>query len=147
MQKRYPGVVIGHSDHTPDLYTCYAAVALGASILEKHVILNKMTPGPDQKVSIDFQELHQLVEGSRKVFLALGNEKRVREKEEKIRSWAFRSIVSTQKITKGTVITEKMLWSKRPGTGIPSWKMDKVIGKVAQNDIEKNVLIKEDDFA
>ena len=146
MKKRYPDVVIGHSDHTPDLYTSYAAVAMGASIIEKHVILNKMTPGPDQSVSIDFAELHALADGCNKVFKALGNEKKVRPKEEAIREWAFRSIVSTCEIKKGTVITQDMIWSKRPGTGIPSWKMDEVIGKTATKDIPKNVLLKTDDF-
>lgn len=146
MKERYPDVVIGHSDHTPDLYTCYAAVAYGASIIEKHVILNKMTPGPDQTVSIDFMELHNLVDGCQKVFKALGDEKKVRPKEEAIRQWAFRSIVSTCDIKEGTVITQDMIWSKRPGTGIPSWKMDEVIGKIATRDIEKNVLIRREDF-
>lgn len=146
MQERYPEVVIGHSDHTPDLYTCYAAVGLGASIIEKHVILNKLTPGPDQTVSIDFRELHELVDGCQKVFKSLGNEKKIRPKEEKIREWAFRSVVSICNIKKGTEITQDMIWSKRPGTGIPSWKMDQIIGKIATRDIERNVLISENDF-
>ncbi|MDE7434587.1 MAG: N-acetylneuraminate synthase family protein [Lachnospiraceae bacterium] len=146
MQKRYPDVVIGHSDHTPDLYTCYAAVAMGADIIEKHVILNKTIPGPDQAVSIDFHDLHNLVDGCQKVYKSLGNEKKVRLKEEMIRKWAFRSIVSTCEIRKGETITADMVWSKRPGTGIPSWQMDDVIGKTATRDIEKNVLIKREDF-
>ena len=146
MKKRYPDVVIGHSDHTPDLYTCYAAVAFGASIIEKHVILNKTTPGPDQTVSIDFMELHNLVDGCQKVYKSLGNEKKIRPKEETIRQWAFRSIVSNCEIKTGTVITQDMIWSKRPGTGIPSWKMEEIIGKTAVKNINKNVLLKEEDF-
>lgn len=146
MQIRYPDVVIGHSDHTPDLYTCYAAVAFGASIIEKHVILNKMTPGPDQTVSIDFMELHNLVDGCHKVFKSMGNEKKIRPKEEAIRQWAFRSIVTTCEIKAGTVITQEMIWSKRPGTGIPSWKMNEVIGRKSAHDISKNMLIKEEDL-
>lgn len=146
MQQRYPDVVIGHSDHTPDLYTCYAAVAFGACIIEKHVILNKMTSGPDQTVSIDFMELHNLVDGCQKVYKSIGNEKKIRPKEEAIRQWAFRSIVSTCEIKAGTVITQDMIWSKRPGTGIPSWRMDELIGKTAVKDIAKNVLVKEEDF-
>lgn len=146
MMDRYPDVVIGHSDHTPDLYTSYAAVAFGACIIEKHVILNKMTPGPDQTVSIDFMELHNLVDGCQKVYKSLGNEKKVQPKEETIRQWAFRSIVSTCEIKKGTIITQDMIWSKRPGTGIPSWKMDEIIGKRAIKDIEKNVLLKYQDL-
>lgn len=75
MQERYPDVAIGHSDHTTDLYTCYATVAFGASIIEKHVIINKTTPGPDQSVSIDFMDLHCLVDGCQKVYKSLGCEK------------------------------------------------------------------------
>ena len=146
MKERYPDVVIGHSDHTPDLFTCYAAVALGASIVEKHVILNKLTPGPDQTVSIDFKELHELVDGVHKIEKALGDEKKVRPKEEPIRQWAFRSIVSIRDIKKDEVITEDMIWSKRPGTGIPSYKMSEVIGKKAKRDIKCNTLLSYDDF-
>ena len=142
MKKNFPKAVIGHSDHTPDLYTCYAAVSLGAHIIEKHVILNKLTPGPDQTVSIDFEELHRLVEGIRKIELALGNEKKVHQNEKSIREWAFRSIVSTRNIKKGEVITQDMIWSKRPGTGIPSHRMQDVIGKKARTDIACNTLIK-----
>ena len=67
MIKRYPNVVIGHSDHTPDLYSSFAAVTLGAKIIEKHVILDKNQPGPDQSVSIDFKELSNLVDGIKKI--------------------------------------------------------------------------------
>ena len=63
MQDRYPEATIGHSDHTPDLYTCFAATALGAKIIEKHVILDKETPGPDQSVSIDFMDLKPYFQG------------------------------------------------------------------------------------
>lgn len=146
MEKRFPGVVIGHSDHTPDLYTCFGAVTLGAKIIEKHVILDKRTPGPDQSVSIDFQDLYHLVDGVHKVECALGGEKRVHPDEEPIRSWAFRSLVTKCPIKKGQRISEDMIWSKRPGTGIPSHRMQEVIGKYATQDIAENVLLKEEDF-
>lgn len=146
MKTRYPDVLIGHSDHTPDLYTSYAAVALGAKIIEKHVILNKLTKGPDQSVSIDFHDLHNLVDGIRKVELGLGSNKAVREKEKDIRAWAFRSIVSVKDIKKGEIISQEMIWSKRPGTGIPSYRMDEVLGKTAKNDIKCNSLISFDDL-
>lgn len=146
MECRYPDVVIGHSDHTPDLYTSYAAVALGAKIIEKHVILNKLTPGPDQTVSIDFRELHELVDGVRKIYLAGGNVKKVRPKEEAIRQWAFRSIVSVKDIHAGEIITQDMIWSKRPGTGIPSYKMNEIIGRKVIQDIKKNTLVRYEDL-
>ena len=146
MQDMFPEAIIGHSDHTPDLYTSYAAVALGARIIEKHVILSKMTPGPDQSVSIDFMDLYRLVDGIRKIEKAMGNEKKVHEKERSIREWAFRSIVATKNIPAGSVITADMVWSKRPGTGIPSKKMDEVIGKIAKVNILENTLIRWDDI-
>lgn len=141
MGNRYPDVVIGHSDHTPDLFTSFAAISLGAKIIEKHVILDKLTPGPDQSVSIDFNELHELVDGVRKVYLAGGSEKKVHPKEETIRQWAFRSIVSVTDIHPGDIITEDMIWSKRPGTGIPSYKMTDIIGRKAIREIRNNTLI------
>ena len=146
MKKAFPEAVIGHSDHTPDLYTCYAAAAMGASIIEKHVILSKQTPGPDQTVSIDFMDLYHLVDGIRKIELASGNTKKVHKNEERIREWAFRSIVAITDIKAGTVITEDMVWSKRPGTGIPSHRMSEVIGKKATCDIKKNTLLKWEDM-
>lgn len=141
MIKRFPRALIGHSDHTPDLYTSFAAVALGARVLEKHVILDKEQPGPDQSVSIDFSQLAKLVEGVRKIEVSLGTEKLVHDREYEIRKWAFRSIVSTRPIAKGEIISQQMIWSKRPGTGIPAHEMDKVIGCRAATDIPENWLI------
>lgn len=141
MIQMFPNAVIGHSDHTPDLYTCFAAVALGASIIEKHVTLNKNIICPDQTVSIDFHDMHMLVDGIRKIELSLGNEKKLNANEKEIRDWAFRSIVSICDIKAGAKITPKMIWSKRPGTGIPSYMMPNIIGKHATRDIKKDTLI------
>lgn len=146
MKEKFPNAIIGHSDHTPDIFTCFSAVTLGAKIIEKHVILDKMVSGPDQSVSIDFNELYYLVNGIRKIECSLGSIKKVNENEKEIREWAFRSIVTTRKIKKGETISKEMIWSKRPGTGIPSFKMDEIIGKIALNDIDENVLLKYDDF-
>ena len=133
--------MIGHSDHAPDLFTSFAAVTLGAKIIEKHVILDKRQPGPDQSVSIDFRDLAHLVDGIRRIEAALGDRKVIHARERQIRTWAFRSIVSTRAITKGEVVTQDMIWSKRPGTGIPAHSMDEVIGKVAVPDIPANTLV------
>jgi N-acetylneuraminate synthase len=146
MIERYPKAVIGHSDHTPDLYTSFAAIVAGAKIIEKHVIISKQTPGPDQSVSIDFFDLHNLIDGIRKIEKSLGNEKIVHKKEEKIREWAFRSIVSLREIKKGEIIDGDMIWSKRPGTGIQSYRRNEVIGKKAKNNIQRNTLIKWEDL-
>jgi N-acetylneuraminate synthase len=147
MIDRYPRAVIGHSDHTPDLFTSYAAVTLGAKIIEKHIILDKRQPGPDQSVSIDMRDLATLVEGIRKIEDSLGAEKVVHSREQQIREWAFRSLVSTQAIAEGSVITDDAIWSKRPGTGIPSHRRDEVVGKRATHDIPANTLLKWEDFS
>jgi N-acetylneuraminate synthase len=146
MIDRYPEAVIGHSDHTPDLYTSFAAVTLGAAIVEKHVILDLRQPGPDQSVSIDFQTLASLVDGIRKIEAALGDRKHVHAKEAPIREWAFRSIVSTRRIERGEVVTADAVWTKRPGTGIPSHLMPQIVGRRAVADIESNVLLKWSDL-
>jgi N-acetylneuraminate synthase len=138
---RFPNAVIGHSDHTSDIYTCFAAVTLGARLIEKHVILDKNQAGPDQSVSIEFDELARLVDGVRKVEASLGNKKFVHKREKSVRTWAFRSIVTTRPITKGTTITQDDIWSKRPGTGIPSYQMDELIGCRTTRDIPGNVTV------
>lgn len=141
MQKRYSKALIGHSDHTPDLYTSFAAVTLGARVIEKHVILDKRQPGPDQNVSIDFRDLAALVDGIRKIEAARGSRKIVHERELQIRKWAFRSIVTIKPVRRGEVITQDMLWSKRPGTGIPSYRMDEIVGRTVTRDLPANVLL------
>jgi N,N'-diacetyllegionaminate synthase len=146
MIARYPNAVIGHSDHTPDLYTSFAAVTMGAKIIEKHVIISKQTPGPDQSVSIDFYDLHNLIDGIRKIEKSLGSDKIIHKKEEIIREWAFRSIVSLRDIIKGEIIDGDMIWSKRPGTGIPANLRNDIIGKKAKNTIRKSTLIKWEDL-
>jgi N-acetylneuraminate synthase len=146
MQNRYSRAVIGHSDHTPDIYTVFAAVTLGAKVIEKHVILDKRQPGPDQSVSIDFRDLAQLVDGVRKVEAALGTEKRVHQKEETIRQWAFRSLVTTRAIAKGEVLNQDAVWSKRPGTGIPSYRMEEVVGRRAARSLAANSMITWEDL-
>lgn len=141
MQQRYNQAIIGQSDHTPTNYTCFAAVAMGAAIVEKHVIISKLTPGPDQSVSIDFNELADLVKGIRIIEAASGNDKRVHVKEVAIREWAFRSLVTTKEIRAGQIISQTDIWSKRPGTGIPSKHMQEMIGKKAVKNIAANTML------
>jgi N-acetylneuraminate synthase len=141
MISRYPKALIGHSDHTSELYSSLAAITLGAKIIEKHVILDKKMKGPDQEVSIDFYELKKLVDGAKKINLSLGKEKKVHKKEKQIRQWAFRSLVSIKKIPKNKIIDQEDIWCKRPGTGIPSYLMNNVIGLRTLREIEKDQLI------
>jgi sialic acid synthase SpsE len=145
MQDRYD-LNIGHSDHTPDIYTCVAAVAMGAKLLEKHFILDRRQPGPDQSVSIEPYDLDQLVQATRRVEDALGSEKTVHDLERPIREWAHRSVVSLRPIPQGTTITQEMVWTKRPGTGIPAKHLEEIVGRTAKVDIPKDHLIRWDEL-
>jgi len=142
----YPDLVIGHSDHTPDNYTSFAAVALGAKIIEKHVILDKRMPGPDQSVSIDMEGLKDLVEGIRKIERSLTVGKQVTSEEMKIREWAYRSIVTEKPVQQGEIVKRDQLTTKRPGYGIPSKEIVSVIGKKARRDIACNEMVTWGDF-
>lgn len=145
MQARYPEAVIGHSDHTPDLFTCYAAVTLGAKIIEKHVILDKTQPGPDREVSIDFEELTELVDGIRKIEAARGSERKVHVKEAAVRTWAFRYAVPRIALAKGTTLTSEMidtdqLTTKRTGQprGVRSHQLPEVVGRTLNRELAAN---------
>jgi N,N'-diacetyllegionaminate synthase len=136
-------IIVGHSDHTPDNYTCFAAVSHGAKLIEKHIILDKSYPGPDQNVSIDPLGLHDLVDGIRKVEKSLGENKEIHNLEKPIKEWARRSIVTIKDINQGEEFTLENLWTKRPGTGIPARELFNILGKKARNNIDINKLLLE----
>lgn len=140
IERRYD-IVVGHSDHTPDIHTCIGAVAMGAKLLEKHFILSRSQPGPDQSVSIEPYDLYELVQAVRRVEQALGAAKHVHEKERPIRAWAHRSVVSLQPIPQGATITGDMVWTKRPGSGIPARHLEEIVGRKAKVNIPKDHLI------
>ena len=134
-------ILVGHSDHTPDNYTCFAAVSHGARVIEKHIILDKIIPGPDQNVSIDPMGLHDLVDGIRKVEMSLGDNKEIHDLEKPIKEWARRSIVTIKDIKEGDVFSTENLWTKRPGTGIPAKELFDILGKRSNKDIKKDKLL------
>lgn len=142
LKKKFKNVKVGHSDHTSDIHSSVAAVAVGAEIIEKHVTIDKRFKGPDKDVSISFNEFRNMIRQIRNIEKSLGSKKIIHPKEKEIRKWAFRSIVSIVEIDKGEKIKENMIWSKRPGTGIPSHLMSKVIGKYSTKKIKANELIK-----
>jgi sialic acid synthase SpsE len=145
LEERY-GIPIGHSDHSPDIYSCFGAVSLGAKLIEKHLILDKKQPGPDQSVSIEPFELYQLVDGIRKIEASLGTVKKINELEKPIRVWARRSIVTLDTIPKGTILTEDLIWTKRPGTGVAAKHLEDFLGKTVNKDLKKDYLITWDDI-
>lgn len=135
-------VPVGHSDHSPNIYTALAAVACGAKLIEKHFTLDKKQKGPDHFISLESKELKELIEGIRIIEKALGSEKKVQEKEKLVRKWAFHSVVSAVDIPQNTIISKDMVTIKRPGSGIPAKEIDKVIGKKTKRFIKKDTLIK-----
>jgi N-acetylneuraminate synthase len=145
-KERY-GIVVGHSDHSPSIYTALAAVAWGASVIEKHFTLDRSQPGADHAVSLEPHELAELVEGIRIVEAAGGARKEVFEREEPIRAWAHHSVVTLRPIAAGETFSEENVWVKRPGTGIPAAELDGILGRTAARDVTPDSLLAWDDVA
>lgn len=141
--QRELGVSIGYSDHTLGIEVPIAAVALGATVIEKHFTLDKTLPGPDHKASLEPDELTAMVSAIRNIEKAIGGSglKEVSPSEEKNKSIARKSIVAGTKIAQGEVFTPKNLTVKRPGTGISPMQWDEVIGKKAKQDFQEDDLI------
>ena len=136
-------VNVGYSDHTEGIESSLAAAALGATILEKHITLNKNLKGPDHKASINPKELKKMIEGVRKITIALGNGvKKISPSEKKNIRIARTSIVAAKEIKKGEKFTTKNLTIKRPGNGISPMKLFKIIGKFAKRSFLEDELIK-----
>lgn len=136
------GCPVGYSDHTQGIEVDLAAVALGATIIEKHFTLDHNLPGPDHKASLEPDELKAMVDGIRKIELALGScEKKPSEAEIKNRLVARKSIVAKKAIRKGDILSEDNITTKRPGSGINPMKWNEVIGTNAIRDFEEDDLI------
>ena len=136
------GISVGYSDHTMGIEVPIAAVALGATIIEKHFTLDRSMKGPDHKASLEPDELKAMVSAIRNVEKALGSaEKKVSESEITNIDIARKSIVAAQTISKGEFLTEKNITIKRPGTGISPMRWEEVIGIIAKKDFEKDELI------
>ena len=139
LRKHFPNTVIGLSDHSVGNYTSFAAISLGASILEKHFTSDKRWQGPDIQVSIDPRELHELIIGSKAIFESMGGHKTILAEEQLTIDFAYACVVSIKDIKKGNVFSEENLWVKRPGTGkIKAEKYFKILGRKAKRNILKN---------
>ena len=133
---RFPDAVLGLSDHSIGNYTCFAAVALGASILEKHFTSDKTWPGPDVPISVDPSELKRLIEGSRAIHQALGGTKDILPEEQPTIDFAYACVVSIRDIAAGEELSRENIWVKRPGTGeIKAVHFDSLLGKTVGKDI------------
>lgn len=140
--ERVFAVRVGYSDHTIGIEVPIAAVALGATVIEKHFTLDKHMEGPDHKASLESSELKQMVQSIRNIEKSIGSTvKTPTQSEIKNRDIARKSIVASRKIIIGETYTEENLTVKRPGTGISPVMWDFVIGRKAIKSFEEDELI------
>lgn len=136
------GVEVGYSDHTKGIEVPIAAVALGATVIEKHFTLDRNMEGPDHKASLEPDELKAMVSSIRNIEQAAGDGiKKVTDSEKGNISVARKSIVAARNINKGEVFTEENLAVKRPGTGISPMRWEEVLGQVSKRDFFEEELI------
>ncbi len=136
------GTQVGYSDHTVGIEVPIAAVALGATVIEKHFTLDRNLPGPDHKASLTPGELAAMVTAIRNIEMALGDgNKHVTASEEPNKVVARKSIVAATDIKKGDLLTEQNITVKRPGNGISPMLWDSVIGTHAVADFPRDTLI------
>lgn len=136
------GVPVGYSDHTPGIEVPIAAVALGATVIEKHFTLDRNLPGPDHQASLEPHELKAMVDGIRHIERALGDGiKRPSASELKNKPIARKSIVARRAIAAGEVFSADNLAAKRPGTGLSPMRWDEVIGRTAPRAFAADELI------
>lgn len=136
MHKAFPDKVFGLSDHTLNNNACLGAVALGASILERHFTDTMKRTGPDIVCSMDEQTCLGLIKGTNEIWQMRGGTKKPTKEEQVTIDFAFATVCSISTIKKGEKLTKKNIWVKRPGTGdILAEKYSSIIGKVAKRDI------------
>ena len=137
------GVEVGYSDHTKGIEVPIAAVALGATVIEKHFTLDRTLPGPDHKASLEPDELKAMVRAIRNVEKAVGGDgkKHISESERKNIAIARKSIVAACDIRVGETFTEDNLTVKRPGNGISPMRWEEVLGMKAKRDFNEDELI------
>ena len=136
------GRPVGYSDHSQGIEVDLAAAALGAVVIEKHFTLDRNLPGPDHKASLEPQELKAMVDGIRKIEIALGSgEKKPSSSEMMNRIAARKSIVAAKQIRKGELFTTENITTKRPGSGINPMRWNEVLGTPAVRDFEEDELI------
>ena len=130
LKAAFPDAVLGLSDHSLGNYTCFAAVPLGASLLEKHFTSDMSWPGPDVPISMDPAALADLVAGSRAIHEALGGGKTILPEEQPTIDFAYACVVTTRDVAAGELMGRDNLWVKRPGTGeIKAVHYEEVLGR------------------
>ncbi|NCJ07070.1 N-acetylneuraminate synthase [Synechococcales cyanobacterium C] len=136
------GVTVGYSDHTLGIEVSIAAVALGATVIEKHFTLDRNLPGPDHRASLEPEELKAMVRAIRNIEEALGDgRKRPSQSEVKNKPVARKSIVAACAIKAGEALTPSNIVIKRPGTGISPMRWDEIVGRKVTRGFETDELI------
>jgi len=147
LQQHFPGAVVGLSDHTLTNHACFGAVALGASILERHFTDSMSRPGPDIVCSMDGQACKELIEGSKIIALQRGGTKGPAAEEQVTIDFAFATICTIKPVKKGETFSKENTWVKRPGKGgILAEEYNSVLGKTAANNIEVDMQVTYNDI-
>ena len=143
LKEVFPNTVVGLSDHTGDNYTSYAAIAMGASIIEKHFIDSSSRKGPDISASVDTQQMLELLKGIDSIYKAMPGGIKPILKEKKTSNFAFASVVSNASLKKGEILNKNNIWVRRPGNGdFSAEEYYSLLGKKIKKNIKKNTQIK-----
>jgi len=147
LHETFPNHIFGLSDHTLNNNACLGAVALGASILERHFTDHKKRTGPDIICSMDEQECKELIIGSEEIWSMQGGTKEPAKEEKVTIDFAFATVCTIDKVKKGEKLTKQNIWVKRPGTGkILAKDFNNVLGKTAIRNIEEGEHLDFKDF-
>ena len=142
LQYEFPDAIVGLSDHTTSNLACFGAVAMGASIVERHFTDSMDRPGPDIVNSMDPQALSELISGCIELQKMRGGKKEAAKEEQVTIDFAFATVVTIKSISKGEKFTAKNIWVKRPGTGeIAAEDYESILGKTANNNLDSDVHI------
>jgi sialic acid synthase SpsE len=146
LQTNFPELPIGLSDHSLGIWTCLGAAALGACLLEKHFTISRAWPGPDTGISIEPDELADMITGSRAIWQARGGSKTILPDEQPVIDFAYATVVTIAPVKAGDTFSRDNIWVKRPGTGkIPAERLTEVIGRKALRDIPAHVHVQPGD--
>jgi N-acetylneuraminate synthase len=142
MMEAFPGIPVGLSDHTLGNEACYAAVALGACLLERHFTDHMSRLGPDIICSMDEHACGELIRNSKRIHSMLGGQKQPAKEEQVTIDFAFATVVTIKPVKAGEFFSKDNLWVKRPGTGpILAEHFDDIIGKKAKSDLASDTHI------
>jgi len=148
LRETFPDLPIGLSDHSLGNWTCFGAVSLGASLLEKHFTPDRNWQGPDIEISITPDELSDLISGSKAVWEASGGSKTILPEEQVTIDFAYATVVTIAPIKAGEAFSKDNIWIKRPGTGkIHASDFEDLLGRIATRDLPTDIHVDPGDVA